>query len=66
MDPFDGGSTASPSNTYSNTVFRTDNAVVYETPNVNGFVGRLMYAFWRGTRRVQRCQQRCRRLPSVL
>ena len=45
MDPFDGGSTASPSNTYSNTVFRTDNAVVYETPNVNGFVGRLMYAF---------------------
>lgn len=49
MDPFDGSSTASPSNTYSNLVFRTDNAIVYETPNVSGFVGRVMYAFGEAT-----------------
>lgn len=44
MDPFDAGSVASPPNTYSNTVFRTDNSVVYETPRLGGFVGRVMYA----------------------
>ena len=42
MDPFDAGSAASPPNTYSNTVFRSDNAVIYETPRLSGFVGRLM------------------------
>jgi general bacterial porin, GBP family len=45
MDPFDAGSVASPPNTYANTVFRADNAVVYETPRLGGFVGRAMYAF---------------------
>lgn len=49
MDPFDSGSIASPSNTLSTTVFRSDNAIVYETPNFNGLVGRLMYAFGEGT-----------------
>jgi GBP family porin len=44
MDPFDAGSVASPPNTYANTVFRSDNAIVYETPRVAGFVGRVMYA----------------------
>lgn len=45
MDPFDAGSVASPPNTYANTVFRSDNAVIYETPRMGGFVGRVMYAF---------------------
>jgi predicted porin len=45
MDPFDAGSVASPPNTYANTVFRADNAIVYETPRMAGFVGRVMYAF---------------------
>lgn len=45
MDPFDAGSVASPPNTYANTVFRADNAVVYESPRMGGFVGRVMYAF---------------------
>jgi GBP family porin len=45
MDPFDAGSVASPPNTYANTVFRSDNAIVYETPRMGGFVGRVMYAF---------------------
>jgi general bacterial porin, GBP family len=45
MDPFDAGSVASPPNTYANTVFRSDNAIVYETPRIAGFVGRVMYAF---------------------
>lgn len=45
MDPFDAGSVASPPNTYANTVFRSDNAIVYETPRMAGFVGRVMYAF---------------------
>lgn len=45
MDPFDAGSVASPPNTYANTVFRSDNAAIYETPRLGGFVGRLMYAF---------------------
>lgn len=45
MDPFDAGSVASPPNTYANTVFRADNAIIYETPRMNGFVGRVMYAF---------------------
>lgn len=45
MDPFDAGSVASPPNTYSNTVFRVDNAVVYETPRVGGFLARAMVAF---------------------
>ena len=44
MDPFDAGSVASPPNTYANTVFRSDNAIVYETPRMAGFVGRVMYA----------------------
>lgn len=42
MDPFDAGSVASPPNTYSDTVFRSDNAVIYETPRLSGFVGRVM------------------------
>lgn len=45
MDPFDAGSVASPPNTYANTVFRADNAIVYETPRIAGVVGRVMYAF---------------------
>jgi GBP family porin len=45
MDPFDAGSVASPPNTYSNTVFRVDNAIVFETPRMVGFLGRVMYAF---------------------
>jgi GBP family porin len=45
MDPFDAGSVASPPNTYANTVFRADNAIVYETPRWAGLVGRVMYAF---------------------
>lgn len=45
MDPFDAGSVASPPNTYANTVFRSDNAIVYESPRMAGFVGRVMYAF---------------------
>jgi predicted porin len=45
MDPFDAGSVASPPNTYANTVFRADSAVIYETPRLAGFVGRAMYAF---------------------
>lgn len=45
MDPFDAGSVASPPNTYANTVFRADNALVYESPRIAGFVGRVMYAF---------------------
>lgn len=45
MDPFDAGSVASPPNTYANTIFRADNAVIYETPRMAGFVGRVMYAF---------------------
>jgi GBP family porin len=45
MDPFDAGSVASPPNTYANTVFRSDNAIVYESPRMGGFVGRVMYAF---------------------
>lgn len=45
MDPFDAGSVASPPNTYANTVFRADNAIVYETPRLAGLVGRVMYAF---------------------
>ncbi|MBA2673800.1 porin [Ramlibacter sp.] len=44
MDPFDAGSVASPPNTYSNTGFRADNAIIYETPRMGGFVGRVMYA----------------------
>jgi len=44
MDPFDAGSVASPPNTYSNTVFRADNAVIYETPRLGGFVARVMAA----------------------
>lgn len=45
MDPFDAGSVASPPDTYANTVFRADNAIIYETPRIKGFVGRAMYAF---------------------
>jgi general bacterial porin, GBP family len=45
MDPFDAGSVASPPNTYSNTVFRADNAIVYETPRLGGLLARVMYAF---------------------
>lgn len=45
MDPFDAGSVASPPNTYADTIFRADNAIVYETPQLAGFVGRVMYAF---------------------
>jgi general bacterial porin, GBP family len=45
MDPFDAGSVASPPNTYSNTVFRADNAIVYETPRFAGLLARAMYAF---------------------
>lgn len=45
MDPFDAGSVASPPNTYANTVFRSDNAVIYESPRFAGFVARAMYAF---------------------
>lgn len=44
MDPFDAGSVASPPNTYSNTVFRADNAIVYEAPRVSGMLARFMYA----------------------
>jgi general bacterial porin, GBP family len=44
MDPFDAGSVASPPNTYSNTVFRADNAIVYETPRMAGVLARVMYA----------------------
>lgn len=45
MDPFDAGSVASPPNTYSNTVFRADNAIVYETPRIAGLLARTMVAF---------------------
>lgn len=45
MDPFDAGGPASPADSYSNTVFRADNQIQYETPNFGGLVGRLMYSF---------------------
>ena len=54
MDPFDAGSVASPPNTYANTVFRADNAIVYETPRYGGLVGRVMYAFGEDASGVKR------------
>lgn len=42
MDPFDGSSIASPPNTYSNLVYRTDNAIVYETPRLAGLQALVM------------------------
>lgn len=42
LDPFDGGSFASPPNTYSGTVFRAGDALVYESPRAAGWLARVM------------------------
>lgn len=42
MDPYHGSSVASPPNTYSNLVYRTSNALVYETPRIAGWQGLAM------------------------
>ena len=42
MDPYNGSSVASPPNTYSNLVYRTSNALVYETPRIAGWQGLAM------------------------
>lgn len=44
MDPFDGSSVASPPNTYSELVYRVDNAAVYETPRVANWQALVMFA----------------------
>lgn len=44
MDPFDGGSVASPPNTYSELVYRSDNAIVYETPSIANWRALVMVA----------------------
>ena len=42
LDPYNGSSVASPPNTYSNLVYRTSNALVYETPRIAGWQGLAM------------------------
>ena len=44
MDPFGGSSVASPPNTYSDLVFRTDNAIVYESPEISNWQALVMVA----------------------
>lgn len=44
MDPFDAGSPAGPANTWSTLNFRTNNGIVYTSPNLGGVTARLMYA----------------------